>query len=181
MGRWRILKGMSFFVHATPSPKPRTKNITPVSLLAAGIIAAMIATQLFTFENFPAVIGSLWLPGGEATARFLAAFLVILEVFSLPFLLSMHVSPLFRTVSMVCGWGVVGLWVTLTFWENFMAGTISTSGLFGATIPLPVGWWNVFFSLALGILIAWASWGMWPVGKTRKSRLFPVETKRSIK
>ncbi len=161
---------MSFFVQATPPPKPRTSNIQTVSLLAATILAVMVLAQLFSFEDFPAVISSLWLPGGEFTAKVSTAVLVTAEVLALPFLLSLRLSPLFRIVSMVLGWAVVLLWTSLTVWENLVIGAISNSGLFGATIPLPVGWWSVLFSLALGVLIVWTSWGMWPMRKKKHKK-----------
>jgi hypothetical protein len=173
---WHVAytEGMSFFVQATPPPKPKTKNIQSVSLLAASIIAVMTIAQLFTFENFPAVIANLWLPGGDATARLIAAVLVIAEVLALPFLLAMRLSPLFRIVSMYVGWLVALIWIFISFGENMMVGSISNNGMFGATIPLPVGWWNVFFSLALGVLVLWASWGMWPtVRRKRKKNVVP--------
>src|SRR5688500_3072985 len=95
---------MSFFAKATPPPRPKTKNVMGVSYLAAGFVAVMAVTQLFTFENFPALITGLWLPGGEVAAKILAAVIVSLEVLALPFLLSMRLSQLFRMVSMVFGW-----------------------------------------------------------------------------
>ncbi len=131
----------------------------------------MIVAQLFTFENFPAVIGGLWLPGGDATAKVLASVVVVIEVFSLPFLLAMRLSPLFRVVSMVLGWVVAIVWILISLWENCMIASITNNGMFGATIPLPVGWWNVLFSLALGVLIIWASWGMWP--ERHKKKIVP--------
>jgi hypothetical protein len=159
---------MSFFAQATPPSQPRTKNIQAVSLLAAAIIALMAVTQLFTFEDLPAVVSALWIPGGTGGAKTVAALLVVIEVLALPFLLSLRLSSLFRYVSMVLGWCVVTLWSALTLWENLMASTISNSGILGATIPLPVGWWSVLFSAALGVLVAWASWGMWPSPKSKK-------------
>lgn len=159
---------MSFFAKPTPPTLPKTKDVRIISLLTAAVLIGMILAQLFTFENFPAVIATLWLPGGEVTAKALAAIVVIAEVFALPFLLSMRLSPLFRFVSMGLGWAVGILWFVLALWENMMAGTISNTGILGATVPLPVGWWNVFFSLALGVLIGWTSWGMWPVLPKRK-------------
>lgn len=140
-------------------------------MLAAGIIAVMAVAQLFTFENFPAVIASIWLPGGEVMARVIAAFIVIAEILALPFLLSMRLSPLFRVVSMVLGWIIVLKWLFFAIWENVMLATLTNTGMFGATVPLPVGWWSVFFSLALGILIVWASWGMWPKMKRSKKHI----------
>ena len=162
---------MSIFAKATPPPQPKTKNIVAISYLATGFIVIMVVAQLFTFENFPALIANLWLPGGEPTAKIVAALVVIAEVLSLPFLLSMTLSPLFRVVSMTAGWLVGLMWVVLSLWENLMAGAISASGIFGATIPLPVGWWSVFFSVALGILVIWTSWGMWPLMSRSKKRV----------
>jgi len=130
----------------------------------------MAVTQLFTFEDFPAVVSGLWLPGGDGTAKILVAVLVAGEVLALPFLLSLKTSRLFRVVSMLLGWGVAIAWTVLTVWENLTIGFISSSGILGATVPLPVGWWGVFFSLALGVLVAWASWGMWPLPKKKSKK-----------
>lgn len=168
---------MSFFATATPPPRPKTKNTVAISYLATGFIVIMVVAQLFSFENFPALIANLWLPGGEPAARVAAALVVILEVLSLPFLLSMTLSPLFRLVSMGVGWLVGFTWIILSLWENLMAGTISASGIFGATIPLPVGWWSVFFSVALGVLIIWASWGMWPLPSRGKKHVVQKPSK----
>ena len=168
---------MSFFAKATPPPQPKTKNIVGVSYLATGFVTVMVVAQLFTFENFPALITSLWLPGGEATAKILAAVIVSLEVLALPFLLCMTLSPLFRVVSMVFGWLVAAIWIFLSLWENLMVNSISASGIFGTTIPLPVGWWNVLLSVALGILIAWACWGMWPREHAKKKRVVQKPSK----
>ena len=168
---------MSFFAKAMPPSNPKTKNIVAISYLAAGFVVTMAVAQLFTFENFPALITSLWLPGGEVMAKSLAAIIVTIEVLALPFLLSMTLSPLFRVVSMGLGWLTVLIWVILSLWENLMRGSISSSGIFGATIPLPVGWWSVLFSLALGILVAWASWGMWPFPLRAKKRVVQKPSK----
>lgn len=161
---------MSFFVQAIPPPKLKTKNIFAISLLTVVLLIVMVVTQLFTFEDFPAVIATLDLPGGTVTARVFAAVLVIAEVFALPFLLAMRLSPLFRIVSMICGWLVAVVWLKLSLWENVIASSDSQSGIFGATLPLPGGWWSVFFSLALFVLIVWTSWGMWPFKRKHPSK-----------
>ena len=168
---------MSFHVTVTSPPQPKTKNIVGISYLATGFITVMVVMQLFTFENFPALITSLWLPGGEGAAKILAAIVVTLEVLALPFLLRMTLSPLFRMTSMVFGWLVAAIWIFLSLWENLMVSSISVSGIFGTTIPLPVGWWNVLLSVALGILIAWASWGMWPHEPAKKKRVVQKPSK----
>ena len=122
----------------------------------------MVVAQLFTFEEFPDVIASMWLPGGAALAPLRAALIVTLEVTALLFLLSQRLSPAMRIVSMVAGWLVVAAWFGVVLWENLTINTIANGGFLGATVPVPVGWWSVFFSIALGILIGWVSWGMWP-------------------
>lgn len=162
---------MSFFIRATPAPKPKTKNIRVISILAAAILIIMVVTQLFTFEDFPSVLAMLGFPGGNFTAKVLATVLVISEVFALPFLLAMPLSPLFRVASMILGWFAAVAWLKISLWENLVVHGSSGSSIFGATLPMPIGWWSVFFSLALFVLIVWASWGMWPMAAKHVSKI----------
>lgn len=157
---------MSMFVSATESRAPKTKNSGMISLLYAAIIVILLVAQLFTYEDLPALIGGLGLLGGEACGPTTAVVLVVLELLALPFLLRMRLSPAFRVVSMAAGWLTAGTLLFLTIWET--AVHTSNSVLLGATVPLPVGAWNVCVSLALCVLAAWASWGLWPLGPTRK-------------
>ena len=159
---------MSYFVQATQPPHPKTKNIRAVSLALAGVFVVMAVAQLFTFEKFPAVIEGMWLPGGGFMSSVRAALVVVFEVGAVPFLLSMRLSPAMRFVSMVSGWLAIAAWLGASVWQNVAPGVVSNSGLLGATVKLPVGWWNVLFCLALGVLAAWAAWGMWPLKKRSK-------------
>jgi len=149
------------FVSAIEASPPKTKNTRTISLLFAGSLVVLLVSQLFSFEDWPAAILQLGLPGGETMARTIAALMVTFELLALPFLLAMRLSPAFRIVSMVCGWLVAVKWFSLTLWEVIVAHT-NASILLGTTVPLPVGWWNVCIALALCVLAAWASWGMWP-------------------
>ncbi len=158
---------MSFFVQPTDAPKPKSQNVRIVSIITAGVLVVLAVSQLFSFEDFPGVLASLWLPGGDAMARMLAALIVSVEVLAVPFLLSMKLSPAMRAFSMVMGWLVAATWIKLTLWENLTTNAITNVGLLGATVPLPTGWWSVCFALAFGILVAWASWGMWPLKRRR--------------
>lgn len=153
---------MSFFVQPTPPTKPKTDNIRMISLSLVTFFVILAVTQLFKFEDFPGVIAGFWLPGGETTAKLLAALLVTGEVLALPFLLSMRLSPAMRFFSMVLGWLVIGTWLFLALWANLTTNVIGSMGIFGATLALPVGWWAVFFFAALAVLAGWAAWGMWP-------------------
>lgn len=155
---------MSFFVTATDPPQPKTKNVRKISLLLAGILLAMVVAQLFSFEKFPNVIADMHLPGGEVFAKLRAALIVTFEVFALPFLLGMRLSPAMRIVSMVAGWAVVMGWLAAAI---LMDKTVN-SGLLGATVPLASGWWMIFFVVGLGVLVAWSAWGMWPLKPSRQ-------------
>lgn len=162
----RILKTMSIFVEATPAPAAQTKNASQVALFLAGILVVMAVGQLFGFEKFIPLIESFKLPGGHGTATLVAGSIVASEVFALPFLLRMHLSPLMRFVSMILGWFVAILWCGVSLWL-VTQGVSGNSGFLGTTVKLPVGLWTVCFSLALAVLSGWASWGMWPLRAKR--------------
>lgn len=153
------------FARAEPAPAPKTDTVPRVALFYAAILLVMAVAQLFSFERFIPLIEGFGLPGGRATAALVAGTVVIVEVFALPFLLRMKLSPLMRATSMVCGWLAVAVWLKLAIWVNIMVGGGGTIGFLGPDIILPVGWWSVPCVIALGILAAWASWGMWPLGK----------------
>ena len=158
---------MSVFVQAIPAPMPKTKNVQILSLVLAALFVIFSLTQLFTFEKFPQVFQQMWLPGAENNAPIYAAAIVIFEVFSVPFFLRMALSPLMRIFSMLCGWLTVILWLTLFFWQNLSGSVVANSGLFGATLPLPTGWWSIFVMIGVGVLIGWVSWGLWGMPKRK--------------
>lgn len=154
---------MSFFVRATQARVPKTDNAGKVALLLAAILIILAVVQLFSFSKFSAVIDDMWLPGvNGAMPKVLAAFIVTAEVFAVPFLLRMRLSPLMRLASMVLGWLVVAWWLYVLTWQNVTATALANNGLFGATLGLPVGWWSVCFMLGVAVLAGWASWGLWP-------------------
>jgi hypothetical protein len=161
---------MSIFVAPTPAPKPKTKDVHKIALFYAAILVVMGVAQLFTFDTFLALVASFGYSGGEPMAYLLAALLVSLEVFALPFLLRMALSPAFRWVSMVAGWLVAVIWFVTSTWLVLTSAAVESIGFLGTTVPIMPGWWAIFMSLSFGILAAWASWGMWP-GKKRQRAL----------
>jgi hypothetical protein len=158
---------MSFFSKATAAPIPKTRNAWLAGLMLAGFFVIMVVGQLFTFEDFPGVMMAMGLPAGETLAALYAGIVVTLEVLALPFLLGLRLSVAMRVVSMVVGWLVVGVWLGISLLVNLNSAG-GDSGLLGATVPLPAGWWSVWFCLALGILAVWAAWGMWLFGHSKK-------------
>ena len=163
-------QSMSIFVKATPAKKPKTRDAQQIAYLYAFILVVFVVTQLFTFSDFLRLLESFWLPGGTTIAYLLGGIIVVSEVFALPFLLGMSLSPLMRVVSMVLGWLVALIWIKLALWLMLTVNAVSNIGYFGTMIRLTPGWWAVFFGIALGILTAWASWGMWPFVTKRKSK-----------
>lgn len=160
---------MSIFVRATLAPQAKTDNIATISLVLAGVFIVLAVGQLFTFEKFSNVLGDMWLPGGNTNMPIYAALIVTLEVFSVPFFLRMALSPLMRIVSMVFGWLTVGVWMLLFLWQNLSGNVIADSGILGGTVRVPVGWWSVLFMIAIGVLVGWTSWGLWP-GLPKKTK-----------
>ena len=164
---------MKFAVASWPST-PKTKESKQAALAYAVVLIAMVATQLFSFEKFIPLLESFDLPGG-LSGRVIAVTLVVSGVLALPFLLRMKLSMAMRYLSMAAGWVVALLWVFLTVWVNASGVLVDTMGLLGASVGLLPGWWAVFVAVGMGILSAWASWGLWP-GK-RKRHLEPKRKK----
>ena len=158
---------MTFFVAATPAPKPKTYNAPKVALIAAAIILILTLAQLFHFEDFVPLIETFGLPGGVFVAQLFATSIVVLEVATLPFLLRMRLSNAMRFVSMACGWLVVVLWMLVQLYLTISHPDIHNNGLVGSVMEVGAGWWSVFALATLGILVAWASWGMWPLARRR--------------
>lgn len=164
---WAYTKNMSFFVQPTLPSTPKTDTVRQVSLFLAVIIILMAVTQLFSFEDFPDVLTTLSLPGGDLFSKVWAAGIVTLEVAAIPFLFSMVLSPVARVISMLSGWVVSMGWILISLWIMTIKG-LANVGILGATVSVPSGWWMVFFCIGLAVLMAWSSWGMWPVGVGRK-------------
>lgn len=160
---------MSFFRHPTPAPTPKTKDVKSISTFYAAILVIMVVAQLFTFDAFLELFASFQLPGGPATGYTLAAVLVAAEVFALPFLLRMNLSPAFRWFSLLCAGLVSDIWLFVTIWILVVGVDVATVGFLGTVVDTMPGWWAVFISLAFGILALWSAWGMWPATSKRRA------------
>ncbi len=121
--------------------------------LALGIVVTfLIITQLFTFEKFADITSGWHVAGGGVVAALLAGVLPLLELGSLPFLLSMDMSRGSCRISQACLLVVSAVWFGVALW-CFLAVPMSESGLFGATLPLLNGWWTVAFTGLLGVAV----------------------------
>lgn len=163
---------MSFFRTPTPAPIPKTNDVRLISIFYAAIIVVMVVAQLFTFETFLELFASFQLPGGTVTGYAVAAVLVAAQVFALPFLLRMAISPAFRWVSLVCAGLIADIWLFVTAWILINQRDVATVGFLGTVVDTMPGWWAFFIAIAFGILAVWSMWGMWPgkVSKPAKKR-----------
>lgn len=155
-------------ITATSALPPRTKNITIIAQFFAALLLLMAVGQLFSFEKFIPLLKAFNFPGGDPVALFVATAVVVSEIFAVPFLLQMKLSPLMRMISMICSWVAVALWFLVTVWVTVTKPPVETVGLLGASVDLPVGWWAVLVVLALAVLAVWTTWGLWPYRKSHK-------------
>lgn len=124
------------------------------ALTVAGVMIVLVVMQLFSFEEYPGLIADFQLPGGIIVAWMIAILIPFLEIASLPYLLSMRISPKIRKFSK---WAVLAIgvvWTLISLWVVFRMGTSVESGIFGATLTANSGWWMVIFS---GLLL-WSGW-----------------------
>jgi hypothetical protein len=153
---------MSFFRKPTPAPKPQSKEAASMSTLYAVLIVIMVVAQLFTFEAFLELFVAFELPGGRPIAYTLASSLIAFQVFALPFLLRMSISPAFRWVSLFSAGIVADIWLFVTIWLVIVMPPVANVGFLGTVVDLQPGVWALFVAVAFGVLAIWATWGLWP-------------------
>ena len=159
---------MSVFAQSTPSPTPKTDRVKTIATFYAAVLVVFALAQLYTFNEFADFMATLNVPVNETVTFLIAPLIIICEVFALPFLLRMSLSPAFRFVSMACGWLVAAAWFFIALWIMTTVQPIENVGFLGTVVDLTPGWWAVLLSFALGILAAWSSWGMWPLKSAKK-------------
>lgn len=160
---------MKRFAHATPAPKLKKPSDVYVGWACAGLLILMLVSQLFTFEKVAPLIENLDMGGGEPAARVIASVIVIVELFALPFLLRMKLSPLMRGVSMAAGWIAVLMWLYMAIISLALPG-LRTIGLFGSIVPLAGGAMSLLYVILLAGLLLWATAVLWPTRRTLHRR-----------
>lgn len=149
-------------VVALPAQPPRSDIVRTVAWVYAGVLTVMALGQLFSFEEFMPLIEKYGLPGGHGVAVLVACVLVFGEIFALPFLLRMRLSPLMRWFSLSCGAGVALIWLLLGTIATFSTARIDEAGLFGTKLSVPAGSPELSIAFILAALAAWSIWGLWP-------------------
>lgn len=133
-----------------------------IAYVFALLLVAGVFCQLFSFDEFLALLVSFNFVGGATMAYILGISIVILEVFALPFLLQVKLSFVARVVSMIFGWVVAVFWLVLPFYLLVTYPYVMNIGFLGTVIDIPLGWGAVMIGLALSLLALWSSWGLWP-------------------
>lgn len=142
---------------ASEAPKPRAAIYQKVAWAYAALLVVVVLAQLFAFEKFIPILRDYHLPGGEGTATLAATIIVIVEVFALPFLLRMPLSPLMRWCSAVFAVLVPVSWLLLGIVAAVNG--LTDGGMLGAKVDTPpVAMIGV--SLVLALLAGLSIWGL---------------------
>jgi hypothetical protein len=154
------------FASAEEAIKPRSEFAKKAAWVYAAIIVVMAVGQLFSFEDFIPLLRDYFLPGGDPTASLVGCLIVFTEVFSIPFLLRMPLSPLMRWVSLVCGVVVPVLWLFVSLWTfrsyELIGGIVAKAGILGTKLSLP-NVYQLVMALVLLALAIYVVYGLWPV------------------
>lgn len=150
------------FAEAKPAPKPRSKLAVKIAWIYAALLTVMALGQLFAFEEFIPLIREYNLPGAWGTASLVAGLIVVTEVFALPFLLRMRLSPLMRWFGFICSVAAAAAWVKLSVYALLADTALENSGILGTKIATPTGFITLVISLTLLVLAVWSAYGLWP-------------------
>ena len=123
-------------VIAKPAPKPRSVTARNIAWIYAGIVTVLVVAQLFAFEVFIPIMDGHGLPGGHGTASLVACLIVFAEVFALPFLLRMRLSPLMRWFSLVCSVLVPLGWLKLAVFALMTDHMVANGGMLGEKVAV---------------------------------------------
>jgi len=146
------------FAHASTPSKPLAFPALFLSWALAGLLIIMATAQLMTYEKFVPLMQNYQLFGDYTLGRIIAALLVIGEVFSLPFLLRMNISPLFRLTSALSLVLVSALWLILGMWTLATHPPLVGLGIFGSLLKVDSSALLVAFVVGLLVLSGVVMW-----------------------
>lgn len=145
--------------------QPRSVAARNVAWAYAGVLVVMAVGQLFGFEKFIPLLAEYSLLGNEGGALLAACLIVIAEVFALPFLLRMHLSPFMRWLSLLSGIVAAGAWLLLSVSALVAGDALANGGVLGVKVAIPAGVAQLAWTVGLCGLAGWSVWGLWPLHK----------------
>lgn len=137
------------FVHQRSS-----RLATWLAYATAGLITAMVVLQLFAFESMAGALAVLLPEGLVRSAPVIAAFIVILEVFALPYFLPVAVSWLAWRCALVMSWLVPLVWLAIMFVALGIGDVGLAVPIFGTKLDMDLGVVPVCLMLGLLSVIA---------------------------
>lgn len=144
--------GMKWKIKATDPPRLKKPYAGKVLWALAGVMLVMALLHLIRIDKLIPVVSEVI---GESGATWFVALIVILEVFALPYLVRMKLSPGFRITS--------GLWVVIvplawTCYTIWALGNAHSTGQFSSYVSTPASWWLVALNVAWLTASYWALW-----------------------
>lgn len=161
-------KGGAYTIHmmfptAVQALEPKSQTAKVVAWIYTGILTIMAVSQLFAFEDFVPLFHDMAFPGGDGTGSLLAGLIVFSEIFAIPFLLRMSLSPLMRWFSLVLGLYVPLVWLFVSYWlVSVHPGITANAGILGTKVHISASV-QLVLSLLLLVVAAVAARGLWPV------------------
>jgi hypothetical protein len=131
-----VMKAHISGVKAVDAPKVKNKQLLIVPYVTSAILLVMLLSQLATFDKFVPILADYNLNGGLMMAQLTAVGVVVSELFTLPFLWRMKLSPLARICSSVLGFVASILWLTLGIIGIAHAKHLASTGIFGSLLHL---------------------------------------------
>lgn len=128
---------------------PRTMSTKVVAVVAAALFTIMLVGQLYSYEDFASILSVLTDSNDASFHALLAALLVIAELFSLPYLLGMYISPLMRGMSALLSFVVAGFWLI----TSLTSAHSQNAGYFSSSFEFPGGLAAAAIGLALFALV----------------------------
>lgn len=143
---------MTWKIKATEPPKLKKPYAVKVLWALAIIMIVFAIVHLIRIDKLIPTISEIL---GSTGASWFVVLVVISEVFALPYLLRLRVSPLMRIVSGGLVVLVPLIWTCLTIWA---LGNSHSTGQFSSYVPTPATWWLVALNV---VWLAVSYWSLW--------------------
>jgi glucan phosphoethanolaminetransferase (alkaline phosphatase superfamily) len=153
-------------IKATDVKTPIWPGVQALGWLLAAVTLAAILLQIVYIVPLSEGIGQL-IDIEASAATWLLGLLVFVEIFSLPFLLGLKVSPLMRLSSMLNSWIAAAVMAALAFsgcLEKGVYGELSTLKILDTSYSIWLSAVSVLFLVAVVIV----SIGWWPLRPDKK-------------
>ena len=155
-------------IQATDVKTPKWPGVRALGWLLAAVTLAVILLQIVTLVPLSKGIGQL-IDIEASAATWLIGVFVFIQVFSLPFLMGMKVTPGMRLASMMFGWISAAVLSAMTLSgsiESHVYGDMSNLIILGTPYSIWLAAKAILF--AAGIIIVSVGW--WPLDTGKKKK-----------